>query len=81
MLKNNNSIKYKNFLIYTFDYLFNALAAINTVEIKNDDLINYVSEQSIPYYKVIFTKNIKQILKVLYIVILGEKKFIEMYKG
>lgn len=81
MLKNNNSIKYKNFLIYTFDYLFNALAAINTVKIKNDDLINYVSEQSIPYYKVIFTKNIKQILKVLYIVILGEKKFIEMYKG
>ena len=82
MLSNEQAKKYKEFVKYAADYLFNTIISANKFSEENrKDFLKYIEKYRDCYSTIRYSKDIKLILKELYIRAFGEEKFIYKYKG
>lgn len=82
MLNQDLAKNYSAYVRYASDYLLNTIISANQFdEDKQTEFLNFLKEYKKCYKKVFYSKDMKLILKAMYIIAFGEKKFINKYKG
>ena len=82
MLNQTDAHKYKYFIRYVSDYLFNTIISANQFDVSyTHEFISFLQDYKRLYKRVLPSKSVKLILKALFIMTFGEKRFIDIYKG
>ena len=82
MMNNPKGKVYKEYIRYAADYFLNTIISAN--HLPNDqqkEFVVFLKGYRKSYRTILFSKDMKLALKALYLILFGEKSFINLYKG
>ena len=82
MLSHPDAKRYKEYVRYASDYLLNTI--ISAKDFSDEQLtafLSYIKNYRSCYKTILFSKDLKLSIKALYVIVFGEKMFINKYKG